>query len=230
MVSVHAAGDTASCPLQWRLALDMLDALADWGMSPPVVVADAAYGTNAHLRAGLAQRGIDYMPAVRADVSAHPFDVQRVAPDRKGPADCRTTTDAAGFRGDRPCLVQAGSPRRTGLQVTEARADVSGLRTMATCTAQPCTKFRNGVAETLSRTARAGDSSMPLCHQWHSPGSGLHSTPQEHRSWWATATAQNRRPSTLRRSERHMSVKIFRKSTLLRPHAGLGSGKPQVRY
>ncbi|MEV1063051.1 transposase [Streptomyces sp. NPDC050263] len=50
VVSVHAAGDTASCPLQWRPALDMLDTLAGWGISPPVVVADVAYGTNAHLR------------------------------------------------------------------------------------------------------------------------------------------------------------------------------------
>jgi SRSO17 transposase len=100
-VSVHAASDTASCPLQWRLflsqewaadterrsltrippevghrekwrlALDMLDTLADWGMRPPVVVADAAYGTNVHLRAGLTQRGIDYVLAIRAEVSAH---------------------------------------------------------------------------------------------------------------------------------------------------------------
>jgi SRSO17 transposase len=117
-VSVHAASDTASCPLQWRLflpkewaadterralarvppeaghrekwrlALDMLDELADWGMRPPVVVADAAYGTNAHLRAGLAQRGIDYVLAVRADVSAHPFDAKPVAPERNGPVGC----------------------------------------------------------------------------------------------------------------------------------------------
>ncbi|WP_217130059.1 IS701 family transposase [Streptomyces sp. AC558_RSS880] len=117
-VSVHAASDTSSCPLQWRLflpkewaadterrtitrvppeawhrekwrlALDMLDTLADWGMRPPVVVADAAYGTNAHLRAGLAQRGIDYVLAIRADVSAHPFDAKPIAPDRKGPIGC----------------------------------------------------------------------------------------------------------------------------------------------
>ncbi|CDR17623.1 hypothetical protein GCM10022420_028860 [Streptomyces iranensis] len=66
----------------------MLDTLAGWGMRPPVVVADAAYGTNAHLRAGLAQRGIDYTPAVRADVTAHPFDAQPTAPDRKGPVGC----------------------------------------------------------------------------------------------------------------------------------------------
>uniref|UniRef100_UPI003F4A1315 IS701 family transposase n=1 Tax=Streptomyces sp. 1222.5 TaxID=1881026 RepID=UPI003F4A1315 len=117
-VSVHAASDTASCPLQWRLflpkewaadtgrrtatrvppgighsekwrlALGMLDELAGWSMTPPVVVADAAYGTNAHLRAGLTERGIDYVLAVRADVSAHPFDAQPVAPERKGPIGC----------------------------------------------------------------------------------------------------------------------------------------------
>ncbi|MBR7677867.1 IS701 family transposase [Streptomyces daliensis] len=117
-VSVHAASDTASCPLQWRLflpqeweadndrrtaarvptevthrekwrlALEMLDTLADWGMSPPLVVADAAYGTNAHLRAALTDRGIDYVLAVRADVTAHPFDAEPTAPDRKGSVGC----------------------------------------------------------------------------------------------------------------------------------------------
>ncbi|MGT2525786.1 IS701 family transposase [Streptomyces nojiriensis] len=117
-VSVHAATDTASCPPQWRLflprswdtdadrrtstrvpsevthrekwrlALDMLDTLAEWDMRPPVVVADAAYGTNAHLRAGLDDRGIHYVLAVRADVSAHPLDAEPEAPPRKGPVGC----------------------------------------------------------------------------------------------------------------------------------------------
>ncbi len=117
-VSVHAASDTASCPLQWRLflpeewtadshrrtrtlipvevthrekwrlALDMLDSLADWGMTPPAVVADAAYGTNAHLRAGLSARGLTYVLSIRSDVSAHPFDAQPMAPDRKGDVGC----------------------------------------------------------------------------------------------------------------------------------------------
>lgn len=41
---------------KWRVALDMLDTLAGWGMRPPVVVADAAYGANAHLRAALNDR------------------------------------------------------------------------------------------------------------------------------------------------------------------------------
>ncbi|CAM5552157.1 Transposase IS701-like DDE domain-containing protein OS=Streptomyces griseomycini OX=66895 GN=FHS37_006723 PE=4 SV=1 [Streptomyces griseomycini] len=117
-VSFHATSDTASCPLQrrlslpeeWavdtdrrtatrippgiahrekrRLALGLLDELADWGMDPPVVVVDAAYGPNAHLRAGPAQRGIDHVLAVRADVSAHPFDAKPVIPDRKVPVGC----------------------------------------------------------------------------------------------------------------------------------------------
>ncbi|WP_405961414.1 IS701 family transposase [Streptomyces sp. NBC_00024] len=117
-VSIHAATDTASCPLQWRmflpkvwasdtvrraltripanvthrekwrLALDMLDTLAGWGMTPPVVVADAAYGTNARLRAALSDRSLAYMLAIRGDVVAHPFDAEPIAPVRNGPVGC----------------------------------------------------------------------------------------------------------------------------------------------
>ncbi|MGW1540166.1 transposase [Streptomyces sp. NPDC002309] len=85
----HAYEDSVRCHREkWRLALDMLDTLAGWGMRAPVVVADAAYGTNARLRAGLAQRGIDYVLAVRGDVSAHPFGAEPVAPGRKGAVGC----------------------------------------------------------------------------------------------------------------------------------------------
>ncbi len=85
-VSVHSVTDAASCPLQWRLflprewasgpdrrakthvpadvghrekwllALDMLAPRAAWGMTPPVVVSDAASGSSARLRAALADR------------------------------------------------------------------------------------------------------------------------------------------------------------------------------
>ncbi|MFJ6574323.1 IS701 family transposase, partial [Streptomyces sp. NPDC091292] len=117
-VSVHAASDTASCPLQWRLflpsewttdcerrarcrvppgiahrekwrlALDMLDTLAAWGMTPPAVVADAAYGTNTYFRSALSARQICYVLAIRSDVTAHPLDAKPVAPARKGPVGC----------------------------------------------------------------------------------------------------------------------------------------------
>ncbi|GGY10709.1 hypothetical protein GCM10010358_74030 [Streptomyces minutiscleroticus] len=117
-VSVHAVSATASCPLQWRLflpskwaadagrraktgvppqvthrekwrlAVDMLDVLAGWGMTPPVVVGDAAYGTTARLRAALEERGLAYVLAVRAEVTAHPFDAEPEAPARNGPVGC----------------------------------------------------------------------------------------------------------------------------------------------
>ncbi|MFI1358242.1 IS701 family transposase [Streptomyces sp. NPDC020898] len=113
-VSVHAVSDAASCPLQWRLfvpqewaqdaerrhktgvpqeighrekwrlALDPLDELATWGLVPPVVVADAGYGQNADFRAGLADRDIAYVVAVRSDVTVHPHDALPVAPPWSG--------------------------------------------------------------------------------------------------------------------------------------------------
>ena len=40
---------------KWRLALDMLDTLAGWGMTPPVVVADAAHGPTRTPCSGIAR-------------------------------------------------------------------------------------------------------------------------------------------------------------------------------
>ncbi|WP_307021619.1 IS701 family transposase [Streptomyces canus] len=113
-VSVHAVSDTASCPLQWRLfvprewaddpvrrrktvipeeighrekwrlALDTIDELAGWGLVPPVVVADAGYGQNADFRDGLEHRSIDYVVAIRSDVTVHPHDALPTAPAWSG--------------------------------------------------------------------------------------------------------------------------------------------------
>jgi SRSO17 transposase len=101
-VSIHAATDQASCPLDWRLflpeswdadaerrrtahlpeavghrpkwqlALDMLDELDGWGLVPPVVVADAGYGESGELRLGLEARGLAYVVQVKATTSAYP--------------------------------------------------------------------------------------------------------------------------------------------------------------
>ncbi|MEN8654362.1 IS701 family transposase [Streptomyces sp. 21So2-11] len=113
-VSVHAVSDTASCPLQWRLfvpqewaddpvrrrktgipdeighrekwrlALDTIDELARWGLVPPAVVADAGYGQNADFRDGLEHRSIDYVVAIRSDVTVHPHHLQPTAPAWSG--------------------------------------------------------------------------------------------------------------------------------------------------
>ncbi len=69
---------------KWRLALDTFDELAGWGLVPPVVVADAGYGQNADFRAGLGERGIGYVVAVRSDVTLHPHDAQPTAPAWSG--------------------------------------------------------------------------------------------------------------------------------------------------
>jgi SRSO17 transposase len=59
---------------RWRLALDMLDELTGWGLTPPVVVADAGYGDNADLRDGVTARGWTYVVQVNNNLTAHPAD------------------------------------------------------------------------------------------------------------------------------------------------------------
>jgi SRSO17 transposase len=59
---------------KWRLALEMLDELAGWGLTPPVVVADAGYGNNADFRAGITARRAHYVVAVDGDLTAHGED------------------------------------------------------------------------------------------------------------------------------------------------------------
>ncbi len=104
-VSVHAATDQASCPIDWRLflpqewdhdaqrrrkahlpadqrhrpkwqlALDMLDELAAWDLAPPVLLADAAYGEVNQFRLGLEQRQLAYVVQVPGTISAYAQDV-----------------------------------------------------------------------------------------------------------------------------------------------------------
>jgi SRSO17 transposase len=56
---------------KWRLALDMIDELAGWGLAPPVVVADAGYGDIAEFRDGLSSRGRAWVVQVQGVLSAH---------------------------------------------------------------------------------------------------------------------------------------------------------------
>jgi SRSO17 transposase len=104
-VSVHATTDQASCPLDWRLflpesweedaqrrrkayvpagerhrpkwqlALELLDELVGWGLAPPVILADAAYGEVGEFRLGLEQRALAYVVQVPGTLSAYAEDV-----------------------------------------------------------------------------------------------------------------------------------------------------------
>jgi SRSO17 transposase len=100
-VSISAVTAQASCPLDWRLflpaeweddprrvacrvpddvrhqpkwklALDMIDELCSWGLDPPVVLGDAAYGDITELRVGLEARDIGYVLDVKGATSALP--------------------------------------------------------------------------------------------------------------------------------------------------------------
>src|SRR3954463_13879841 len=79
-------GDDVRHREKWRLAIDMLDELAGWGLTPPVVVADAGYGDAGEFRTGIAERGWSYVVQVRGDLVAHRADAvpERLAYARRG--------------------------------------------------------------------------------------------------------------------------------------------------
>ncbi|MGH3601651.1 MAG: IS701 family transposase [Pseudonocardiaceae bacterium] len=117
-VSINAASDEASCPLdwrlfipeewdedsafnrdrrakcklpedvhhveKWRLALAMIDELNGWGLTPPVILGDGAYGDITEFRSGLAQRGLGYVLDVKGGTSAYREDVARERPVYQG--------------------------------------------------------------------------------------------------------------------------------------------------
>src|SRR3954469_2902173 len=59
---------------KWRLALDMLDELAGWTLTPPLVAADAADGDTADFRDGVTARAWAYVVQVNHNLTAHPAD------------------------------------------------------------------------------------------------------------------------------------------------------------
>ncbi|MFI2477852.1 transposase, partial [Nocardia xishanensis] len=98
-----AIPDHARFREKWRLALDMLDEVAGWGMPARPVIADAAYGDSTAFRAGLTDRGLTYVLAVSASTSVHPATAQPVAPAYSGFGRPRTRTDYP----DKPVTAKA---------------------------------------------------------------------------------------------------------------------------
>ena len=66
------------------LALEMIDQLTAWGVTPPVVVADAGYGEYGAFRTALTARGIDYIAQVKAITSMHTADAVYESPEYSG--------------------------------------------------------------------------------------------------------------------------------------------------
>jgi SRSO17 transposase len=61
---------------KWQLVLDLLEELAGWKLSPPVLLADSGYGEVGVFRGGLDARQIPYVVEARADTSAYPEQVR----------------------------------------------------------------------------------------------------------------------------------------------------------
>jgi len=136
-VSISAATPQASCPIDWRLfmpaewdadprreacrvpedvthepkwklALQMIDELRGWGLEPPVVLGDAAYGDVTELRAGLENREIDYVLDVKGSTSALPESAKPERPKRSA------TGRSPALRYRRPFDSLAGLARAAG--------------------------------------------------------------------------------------------------------------------
>ncbi len=78
----HLPGDVCHLP-KWKQALEMIDELRAWGLEPPVVLGDGAYGDITELRTSLTQRAISYVLDVKAVTSAYPQSVVPETPERK---------------------------------------------------------------------------------------------------------------------------------------------------
>ena len=68
---------------KWRLALQMIDELIGWGIEPPPILGDGAYGDTTEPRTSLEERELEYVLDVKGGTSAYREDVKREQPDRQ---------------------------------------------------------------------------------------------------------------------------------------------------
>jgi SRSO17 transposase len=189
-VSVNAVTEAASCPLDWRLflpesweddmsrraachlpervrhrpkwqlVLDMLDELDQWGLRPPILVADAGYGEVGEFRQGLDDREIGYVVQVKADTSAYPEQVHPTTAPYRGrgrrprpryrdkPASLKQLALAAGPQAGVELIWRRGSE---GLQRSACGpAGPSGWGHPTPPGCRPCRRRRVGTADPLA--------------------------------------------------------------------------------
>lgn len=171
-VSVSAASEGGSCPLdwrlflpeawdedterrakahlpagerhreKWRLALEMLDELRSWGLSPPPLVADAGYGEITAFRAALDERELAYVVEVKGTTSAYDLEVEPEQPPWRGsgrrparryraaPASLRSLAVAAGSEAASEVTWREGSrgPMHARFLALRCRPANVGLR------------------------------------------------------------------------------------------------------
>ncbi len=82
---------------KWRLALQTIDELRSWGIEPPVILGDGAYGDNTEFRTGLEDRELKYVLDVKGLTSAYRADVR---PRATAPAWAPAGSDPRAWRLD----------------------------------------------------------------------------------------------------------------------------------
>jgi SRSO17 transposase len=100
---------------KWKLALEMIDELVGWGITPLPVLGDAAYGDITELRLGLEERALDYVLDVKGATSALAEDAEPERPAWSG----NGRRPAARYR--RPFSTLAALARAAG---PDARVEV----------------------------------------------------------------------------------------------------------
>ena len=105
---------------KWRLALEMIDELIAWGLKPPPILGDGAYGDTTELRTGLEERELEYVLDVKGTTSAYSEDVKPVQPPKP---EGRGRPPAARYHEDPSSLKEARARRR---QESGSDGDVAG--------------------------------------------------------------------------------------------------------
>jgi SRSO17 transposase len=186
-VSINAATEDASCPLDWRLfipeewddesefnrarrqktklpedvhhvekwrqALVMIDELIGWGIKPPVVLGDGAYGDTTELRTGLEEREIEYVLDVKGVTSAYSENVKPSQAERR-----------------------PGRGRPPGVRYREDPSSLKALALAAGKTAAVSVTWREGTRGKMSSrflALRVRPANIHLRHKAHEAGEEL---------------------------------------------------------
>jgi SRSO17 transposase len=125
---------------KWRLALDMLDQLIEWGLPTRPVVADAGYGDATEFRLALTERDLPYVLAVSPTATAHPGEAVPITPPYRGtgrppvprypdkPQDLRTLVMQAGRTAGRYVIWRHGSRASADNRTARMRSRFLALR------------------------------------------------------------------------------------------------------
>jgi len=144
---------------KWRIALDMLDDRADWGIEQRCILADAAYGDATAFRAGLQARGFTYVLNVSPKTSVWAYG-------RLPPSPAQRRARLRGKRGGRPISAWGRDVKPQQMQqvVAELPEDVWHEYEWTNGSGEP----RTGVFTSLRvRTAhRACAGEPPGAPQW----------------------------------------------------------------